>query len=351
MSVFAAPDFDKHEKILFGHDDATGLRAIIAIHNTSRGPGVGGMRMWPYADEAAAIADALRLSRGMTYKSALADLPVGGGKSVIIGDARRDKTPELMRAMGRLVDRLGGQYVGAEDVGTTVADMDLMATVTRHIAGTSAAGGDPSPLTAYGVFEGIRAAVNHRLRRNDDLDGVNVAIQGLGAVGYDLARRLAAAGARLKVADLRDEAVMRAADEFAAAPVAVDAIHAAEVDVYAPCALGAVVNDATVDQIAATIVAGSANNQLAEDRHGTALARRAITYAPDYVINAGGIVDVAYGAGFMGPHDEADVYAHIGGIYVTLGEIFARADAADEATNVIADRMAEERFATYAAAA
>ena len=216
MSVFESPAFDNHESVIFGKDSETGLRAIIAIHNTRRGPGVGGCRMWPYESEAAALEDALRLSRGMTYKSALANLPFGGGKSVIIGDPKRDKNAAFLKAMGRLVDSLGGRYIVAEDVGTTIEDMDVINTVTPHVACTSEGSGNPSPYTAFGVFQGIRAAVSHRLRRTPDLEGVTVSIQGLGQVGFALAQYLHAHGVKLNVADISHTAVERAADEFGA---------------------------------------------------------------------------------------------------------------------------------------
>lgn len=344
MTVFSAADYDGHEHVSFGHDRETGLRAIIAIHNTNLGPGVGGCRMWPYENDTAALRDALRLSRGMTYKSALAGLPFGGGKSVIIGDARTEKTPAVMRAMGRFVESLGGRYIAAEDIGMTVADMDEMATVTDHVTGTSATSGNPSPYTAYGVMRGIEAAVAHKLQRNDGLEDTHVAIQGLGAVGFDLARRLHKKGARLHVADIKTEAVEKAADELGAIPVDTHEIHAADVDVFAPCALGAVINDKTVDELSASIVAGSANNQLAEDRHGAELTARGILYAPDYVINAGGIIEIAHGTKFGGTHDDKKIYAHLDGIHDTLSEIFERADTEGAATNFVADTMAEERF-------
>ncbi|MBO6782868.1 MAG: Glu/Leu/Phe/Val dehydrogenase [Alphaproteobacteria bacterium] len=344
MTVFSAPDFDGHEHVVFGHDAETGLRAIIAVHNTHLGPGVGGCRMWDYADDVAALRDALRLSQGMTYKSALAGLPFGGGKSVILGDARTEKTPELMRAMGRFVESLKGRYIAAEDVGMTVADMDEMAKVTTHVTGTSKTSGNPSPYTAYGVLRGIEAAVEHRFQRNDGIDGIQVAVQGLGSVGFDLARRLHERGAVLHVADINVEAVTRAADTFGATPVNTHEVHAADVDVFAPCALGAVINDQTVGELRARIVAGSANNQLAEDRHGSELMARGVLYAPDYVINAGGIIEIAHGPDFGGDHDDARIYAHLDRIHDTLSEIFQRADSEQAATNAVADRMAEERF-------
>ncbi|WP_028080338.1 Glu/Leu/Phe/Val dehydrogenase dimerization domain-containing protein [Solimonas soli] len=348
MAVFSHPEFDHHETVSWCHDAASGLRALIAVHNTHLGKGLGGCRMWPYRSEAEALTDVLRLSRGMTYKAALAGLPQGGGKSVIIGDPRRDKTPELMRAMGRAVNRLNGAYVVAEDSGTSVADMRLMAQETVHVGGLAdekaiAEGrtGDPSPATAYGTFIGLKAAVRHRLQR-DDLRGLKVAIQGVGNVGHRLARHLHEAGAELWVTDLHAPAVERCVREFGATAVPMEAIHALEVDVFAPCALGAVLNDTTIPVLKAPVVAGAANNQLAiADRHGEALRERGILYAPDYCINAGGIIDIYY----EGPgYDWAIVEAHLQKIGTTLAEIFERAQREAQPTHRIADRMAEEIF-------
>jgi leucine dehydrogenase len=348
MSVFASSAFDGHEQVLFGHDAASGLLAIIAIHDTRLGPAVGGCRMVAYESEDAALADVLRLSRGMTYKSALAGLPFGGGKSVVIANPRTDKSPALLHALGRLIDGLGGRYIAAEDVGTNVADMDTIAHVTRHVAGTSASTGNPSPQTAYGVYQGIRAAVDFRNRSNRGLEDVEVAIQGLGSVGFTLAHLLRAAGARLHVADLSAEAIDRAVGELGATPVDTRDIHRLDVDVFAPCALGGVINDRSIEELRAGIVAGSANNQLAEDRLGAELAARGIIYAPDYVINAGGIIDIAFGAHMPVPYDRLIVRAHIDRIHETLTEIFTRAETERAATNVIADQMAEERLAIAA---
>jgi leucine dehydrogenase len=344
MSVFSSASFDGHEQVVFGHDAATGLRAIIAVHNTRLGPATGGCRMWPYETDDAALTDVLRLSRGMTYKSALAGLPFGGGKSVIIGNPRSDKSPELMRAMGHLIDSLGGRYIGAEDVGTSVADMDEIARATRHVAGTSTSTGNPSPQTAYGVYQGIRAAVAFRTGSNAGLEGVAVALQGLGSVGFTLAHLLHAAGAQLYVSDISDEAVTRAVGELGAIPVEPNEIHTVKADIFAPCAMGGFIDDRTIEQLRAGIVAGSANNQLAEDRLGAELAARGILYAPDYVINAGGIIDIAYGAHMPVPYDKMLVRSHIERIHSTLTEIFVRADAERAATNVIADKIAEERL-------
>ena len=341
MTVFSHPEFDRHEEVAFRHDPDSGLKAIIALHNLNRGPALGGCRMWDYDSEAEALTDALRLSRGMTYKSALADLPYGGGKSVIIGDPRKLKSEALFLAMGHFVESLGGRYTIAEDVGISVGDIETIGLVTDRVAGAvSRGGGDPSPGTAYGVFVGIKAAVAHRLER-DDLDGLRVAVQGLGQVGYRLCRYLHEAGAKLVVTDIERERLRRAAAEFGAEIVPADAIYSADAAVFAPCALGAAINDETLERLQATVVAGSANNQLAEPRHGKLLMDRRVLYAPDYVINAGGIVHISH----EGPYYDADkAFAHIGRIGDTLREIFERAEAAGQPTSEAADRLAEQRF-------
>ncbi|RDD62822.1 Leu/Phe/Val dehydrogenase [Ferruginivarius sediminum] len=341
MSVFDNPAFDAHEEVVFSCDADSGLKAIIAIHNTSRGPALGGCRMWNYADESAALADVLRLSRGMTYKSALAGLPYGGGKSVIIGDPARDKSPALFRAMGRAVQVLGGSYTVAEDVGISVEDVEEMGRETRHVAGVSSGGaGDPSPATAYGVYMGIRAAVAHKLGR-DDLRGVTVAVQGAGHVGAHLCRYLAHDGADVLIADIDNDRAKRVAHDVDARLVDVDDIVAAQADVFAPCALGGIIDDRNLARLRAGIVAGSANNQLAEPRHGQALKDRGILYAPDYVINAGGIINISH----EGPdYDKSKAFGHVGRIHDTLLEIFRRADRAGVSTAEAADRLAEERF-------
>ena len=341
MSVFSSSDFDNHEQVVFCHDAASGLKAIIAIHNTNRGPALGGCRMWSYASEAEAVTDVLRLSRGMTYKSALAKLPYGGGKSVIIGDPRLDKSPALFRAMGRAVQRLAGRYIVAEDVGISVPDVEIMERETRHVAGTTAGGaGDPSPATAYGVYMGLRAAVRHKLGR-DKLDGLTVAVQGLGHVGAYLCKHLAEAGARLVVTDINEAAVQTAVTEFDAERVTPDEIYAAGCDVFAPCALGAVINDDTLQVLKAKVIAGSANNQLHEPRHGEILRQRGVLYAPDYVINAGGVIDISHEGR---DYDKDRAFAHVAEIHDTLLEIFRRAEAEGIATGEAADRIAEERF-------
>jgi len=353
MSVFAQPDFAAHEQVVFAAEPTTGLRAIIAIHDTRRGPALGGCRYWRYGDEDAAVHDVLRLSRGMTYKAAVADLPLGGGKSVVLappGDDPAVKPPGLMAAMGRAVDRLGGRYVVAEDVGTSPADMREMRSATGHVVGLETADGgrgDPSPVTAGGVFAGLQAALAYRTGR-EGLAGLTVAVQGLGHVGWALCERLHAAGARLVVADLRPSVVADAVGAFGARACAADAIVAEPADVLAPCALGDVFDDDTVQRVQATVVAGAANNQLAEARHGAALRERGILYAPDYVLNAGGLIHVA--AEHLG-QDDAWVTAKLDGIATTLTEVFRRADQDGIATSAAADRLAEDRLAAAGKAA
>lgn len=345
MTVFSAKDFNDHEQIVFCHDAESGLKAIIAIHNTARGPALGGCRMWNYQSEEDALTDALRLSRGMTYKSALAGLHYGGGKAVIIGDPGRDKSEALWLAFGRFLDSLGGRYITAEDVGTRPADLEIVRRATPYVAGIAEGGaGDPSPATAHGVFLGIRAAVNARLGRKE-IKGLRVAVQGLGSVGYALAEHLAKAGVELYVTDIDELAVARAVGQLGASAVKPDDIYRLEVDVFAPCAMGAIVNDQTIDQLRASIVAGSANNQLAEERHGRILHQRNILYAPDYAINAGGVIWVSH----EGPaFDAVAALAHVDRIEVTLAEIFARARKEGVPPEAAADLVAEDRFVHHA---
>lgn len=348
MSVFSHNDFADHEQVVFCCDPSAGLKAIIAIHNTNRGPALGGCRMWPYKSDDEALQDVLRLSRGMTYKSAIANLNLGGGKSVIIGNPRTDKTEALLRAMGRFLEGLGGRYIVAEDAGTHVEDIKIMGQETQYVVGvldkaTGEGGmrnGDPSPATAYGVLVGLKAAVKYRLGR-DDLKGLKVAIQGVGNVGYRLAKYLKEAGAQVWVADIYDDQVRRAVHELGVTPVSVDQIFGLDVDVFAPCALGSALNDDTLPQLRAKVVAGSANNQLAEERHDKELMTRGILYAPDYVINAGGLIDVSYER--FG-YDRDKLVKHIEGIYDTLMEIFERARSEQLPTGMVADHIAEERF-------
>jgi leucine dehydrogenase len=340
MDVFAHEEFDGHEQVVFGHDRDSGLRTVIAIHNTNLGPALGGCRMWPYKDENEALTDALRLSRGMTYKAAMANLPLGGGKSVIIGDAKTDKTEALLKAFGRQVDHLNRRYITAEDVGTKVPDMDIIKTVTPHVVGVTGGAGNPSPSTAHGVAIGMVACTRHALKK-DSLNGLRVAVQGAGNVGYYLCRYLKEAGATILVTDINAEAVQRCVDEFGATAVPVDEIYEVEAEIFAPCALGAVVNDTTIPKLKAQIIAGSANNILEDERHGFALRDRGILYAPDYVINAGGLIDVArFAVGF----DIKEGRRKLALIDDTLAEIFQRGDAEGLPTSEVADIIAEERF-------
>lgn len=349
MTVFSDPDFTDHEQVCFCADADSGLRAIVAIHDTTRGPALGGCRIYDYDSETAAVTDALRLARGMTYKSALADLPLGGGKAVILADARTQKTEALLEAFGRAVDRLGGRYITAEDVGSSIADLEVVRRVTPHVAGITEGGaGDPSPATAFGVFEGLKAAVRHRLGTSS-LDGVTVAVQGLGHVGLGLAEHLAEAGAHLIVADLNENAVDDAVRRLDATPMDAGQIHRAKADVFAPCAMGAVLNDNSIPELAVPVVAGAANNQLAEARHGAVLRERGILYAPDYAINAGGIVNISHEATRTGrPYDRQAAFAHVARIGDTLTRIFEFADAGGIPTSEAADLLAEQKLAEAA---
>lgn len=337
--VFSEPNFDAHEQVVFVSNPKAGLKAIIAVHNTQLGPAMGGCRMWNYTTEAEALTDVLRLSRGMTYKNAVAGLPIGGGKSVIIGNPKTDKTPALFEALGEALARLSGRYVTAEDVGTSTDDMAHVARQTRHVAGLGDSG-DPSPFTALGCFVGAQAAVKYRLNR-DSMDGLIVALQGLGNVGYDYARRLHEAGAKLVVADIDAARLDRARSELGAEVVPVDSIYDVQADIYAPCALGATLNTDTLGRLKAKIVAGAANNQLATADIGEVLRKKGILYAPDFVINAGGIIKVCY-EHLQKP--ESEVEGQVRKISDTLQEIFARSASEDVATSVVADRVAEARF-------
>lgn len=337
--VFNEINFDHHEQVVFASEAKSGLKAIIAVHNTNLGPAMGGCRMWNYADEAEAVRDVLRLSRGMTYKNAVAGLPIGGGKSVMIGNPKTDKTPAMFEALGEALERLGGRYVTAEDVGTSPADMAHVATKTRYVAGLGDKG-DPSPFTALGCFVGAQAAVKHAFKR-DSMEGLTVALQGLGHVGYDYARRLHQAGAKLIVADIDQASLHRAQTEFGAEIVGIHDIYDVQADIYAPCALGATINPDTLSRLKVKIIAGGANNQLASAEMGDACRQKGILYAPDFVINAGGIIKVCYE--YL-ETPEAGMDAHVRRIGDTLAEVFARADSENLPTSVVADRVAEARF-------
>ncbi len=340
MAVFNQVEFDNHEQVVFCSDEASGLKAIIAVHNTKLGPAVGGCRLWNYASDEDAVYDVLRLSKGMTYKNAVARLPFGGGKSVIIGDAKTIKSEALFRAFGKHLDRLGGSYYSAEDVNITTGDVMVMHKETNYVMGLEGKSGNPSPFTALGTFLGIKAAYQHKYG-HQDLAGIKVAVQGLGAVAYTLCKHLHEAGAELFVTDINEESVQRVVNDFNATAVGIDEIYDLDVDVYAPCALGATVNDDTIPRIKATIIAGCANNQLAESRHGEIIREKGILYAPDYVINAGGIINVYYETKPEG-YDEAAATKHVEGIYDTLTEIFKRSEDEKVSTHIIADKLAQE---------
>jgi leucine dehydrogenase len=339
MDIFEHSEYD-HEQVVFCHEPSCGYKGIIAIHNTVLGPALGGTRFWNYGSDEEAFVDALRLSKGMTYKAAVAGLNLGGGKSVIIGDPKTIAREEIFRAHGRFVETLRGRYITAEDVGTSVDDMEYVAMETEHVTGRAGTSGDPSPVTAYGVYRGIKAAAQARYG-SDDLSGRSVTVQGVGHVGYYLCQNLAAEGARLVVTDIDEERVRRAVQEFGATAVGTDEIYGVEADVYAPSALGATINDDTLKVLKVDIVAGAANNVLKEERHGDELHRRGILYAPDYVINAGGLINV-YGELHQWTPERSMRKA--GEIYTTLLRIFKLAESEGVATHVAADRLAERRI-------
>ncbi|NDE16340.1 Glu/Leu/Phe/Val dehydrogenase [bacterium] len=344
--IFGLVESMGHEQVVFCHDKASGLKAIIGIHDTTLGPALGGTRMWDYASDEDALVDVLRLSRGMTYKAACAGLNLGGGKAVIIGDAKKIKSEALFRAFGRFVNSLGGRYITAEDVNINVNDIEQVAAETRFVTGISSrpgGSGDPSPVTAWGVYSGIRAAVKHRLGK-DSLHGMRVAVQGVGAVGKYLCGYLAKDMVKLVVTDVDPAKVDYAVKEFGATAVRDTDIYSADVDVFAPCALGAIINDETIPLLKAKIVAGGANNQLLnEERHGSALVERNILYAPDYVINAAGLINV-YNE-LIGYNAEV-ARKQAGNIYHTLSSVFADADKRGIPTGKASDLFAERRIAS-----
>lgn len=344
MEIFSYMSKYGYEQLVFNYDVASGLKAIIAIHNTTLGPALGGCRIWPYESEDAAILDALRLSRGMTYKNAAAGLNIGGGKAVIIADPKKDKTEALFRSFGRFVESLGGRYITAEDVGTSVEDMDLVALETRHVCGVSSAvsSGDPSPVTAYGVWHGMKACA-HEVYGSDSLKGKTVAVQGLGHVGYHLCKHLAEEGAKLYITDIDGEKVERVAKELGAAAVAPEEIYDVNGDIFAPCALGAILNDQTIPRLKSKIVCGAANNQLQEDRHGEMLMQKGILYGPDYIVNAGGVINVA---DELQGYNRERALRKAAGIYQNMQRVIAISRRDRVGTHIAADRMAEERIRT-----
>ncbi len=330
----------EHERVLLAYEPEAGYRGVIAVHSTALGPAVGGTRFWNYATEGEAVTDALRLSRGMTYKNALAGIPFGGGKSVIIGDNRTREREPLFRAHGRFVETLGGAYVTAEDVGTNPSDVAFMNLETRHVAGLLGRSGDPSPVTARGVFRALQASAKWRWG-SDELAGRRVALQGCGSVGRHLARELSEAGASVLVSDTDEEKVSRVVSECGAERVAPEEIFDADADIFAPCALGGILNDETIPRLKVEVVAGAANNQLLEPRHGDALAARGVLYAPDYAANAGGIIN---GCRELLGWDTAHAHAKVEELYDTLLRIFSLAESEGVAPHVAADRLAEQRL-------
>jgi len=337
------PDFDAHEELQFVTDDKCGLRAIIAVHSTHLGPAAGGARLWHYAQPDDALTDALRLSRGMSYKNAMAGLPLGGGKSVILADDKRTKTPDMLHAFGKAVDNLGGRYVTAEDVGMDVADMIEVARNTKHVAGLPAegqdVGGDPGPHTSLGVFLGIKAAVKHALGK-DSLAGLHIALQGAGSVATGVALHSAAEGAKLSIADVDQAKAQKLAEATGGKVVAVDEVLTLAADVLSPNALGAIFNEQTIAALNVPIVAGGANNQLATPADGARLQARGILYAPDYVINAGGIINVCTEC--LGDGDASLVRTRIEGIPVRLEQVWTESKASGRDPAAVADAMAQK---------
>jgi leucine dehydrogenase len=351
MSVFEHPSFDNHEKVLFATDEKTGLKAIIGVHSTARGPACGGCRFWTYDSSTDALDDVLRLSQGMSYKNVMADLPIGGGKSVIMKPQGAFDREALFEAFGRAVDALNGEYTTAEDVGVSPQDMLSVYKSTKHVTGLpegKAASGDPSPVTAEGVFRGIRACVK-RATGSEDMTGIRVAVQGAaGHVGTYLCGHLAKAGAELIIADMNTDVLQKHVEEFGATIVDKDEIYDQEADVFAPCALGSVINKDTIERLKVRMVAGAANNQLASLDMGAELQKRGILYAPDYVINAGGIINVT--GEILGDYNPEWVKEKLVGLEATLGEILDRAENEGRPSNVVSDEMARARIEEAAAA-
>lgn len=344
MGIFSKMEEHDYEQVIYCQDRKSGLKAIIVVHDTTLGPALGGTRMWNYQTEEEALEDALRLARGMTYKNAAAGLNLGGGKTVVIGDPKTDKNPEMFLALGRFIDRINGCYITAEDVGTTVHDMDLIQMETKHVVGTtpgSGSSGDPSPVTAYGIYKGMKAAAKEAFG-DDSLNQKRIAVQGVGNVAFKLCKYLHDEGAKLIVTDINQEAVNRAVEAFEAVAVEPEAIYDVDCDIYAPCALGATINDDTIPRLKAKVIAGSANNQLREPHHGDLIYKKGIIYAPDYVINSGGVINVA---------DELVGYNHeramnkVETIYDSLTRVFEISRRDNIPTYLAADRLAEERIA------
>lgn len=334
-----------HEQVVFCYDEPTGLKAIIGIHNTTLGPALGGTRMWNYATEQEALTDVLRLSRGMTFKAAISGLNLGGGKAVIIGDAKTQKTEAFLRRFGKFINSLGGKYITAEDVNMKTADMEYIAMETKYVTGlpeSMGGGGDPSPVTAYGTYLGIKASAK-KVFGNDSLSGRKIAVQGVGQVGMHLVEYLVKENAQVFITDISDEKVKDVASRFKVTPVNQDSVYDLDVDVYAPCALGATLNDTTIPRLKCSIVAGAANNQLKDEiRHGYMLQDRGITYAPDFLINAGGLINV-YNE-YLGNYNRKRVYEQAERIYTTCLNIFDVASREKINVQEAAIKVAETRM-------
>ncbi len=343
VAVFDLVDFDNHEQVVYCSDDASGLKAIIAVHSTALGPAAGGCRFWDYASDEAALKDVLRLSKGMTYKNAMAGLKLGGGKGVIIGDPKKLKSEVLFKAFGQAVNNLNGRYYTAEDVNITTGDMAIVNQSTEFVSGLEGKSGNPGPFTALGTFLGIKAAVKFKLDK-DNLAGIKVAVQGLGSVGYSLCQKLHAAGAELIVTDINQATLDKATTELNATVVGLEEIYHQDVDVFSPCALGASIDDNSIAQMKAVIIAGCANNQLAEARHDKVLLEKGILYAPDYVINAGGIINVALEI-YPEPYCADSATKLVENIYHTLMTVFETAASNNMPTGFIADEMARSIIA------
>lgn len=345
--VFSSMSLLGHEQVSFFSDENSGLRAIIAIHSTALGPALGGCRMWPYASDQAALEDALRLSRAMTYKNAVMGLNLGGGKAVIIGDPRKHKSEQLFRTFGRFVECLGGRYITAEDVGTTCDDMDYIKMETNYVAGLRHTSGDPSPVTAFGVYRGMKACARWRFG-SESLKGRTVVVQGLGHVGFNLVRHLVDEGANVIGCDLYPDRVEAAVREFGIRVVDPEAVFDQECDIFSPCALGGVINDSTVGRLKCAVVAGAANNQLAEPRHARMLEERGILYAPDFVINGGGVINCALELE-PGGYNRERAYSRAASIYDKLIRVFEIARDRGVTTHRAAEMLAEERIKAVSA--
>lgn len=343
-STLANMSLQNHEQVVFGYDEATGLKCIIAIHNTTLGPALGGTRMWPYANESEALNDVLRLSRGMTYKAAITGLNLGGGKAVIIGDSRKDKSEAMMRRFGKFVNSLGGKYITAEDVGISTKDMEYVHMETQHVTGipeSMGGSGDPSPVTAFGVYMGMKAAAKFRWG-NDNLSGKKIVVQGVGHVGESLVGHLVKEGAKVYITDIFQDRLEAVVKQYGVEVVDKDAFYDMDMDIYAPCALGATLNDNTLERLKCSIVAGAANNQLADEKiHGETIMKKGILYAPDFLINAGGLINVYTE---LEGYNRDRALAKAENIYNTTLQVLKISSEENIPTYIIANRMAEQRI-------